>query len=146
MLIVVNLFTSLIEKCHYQCESSLLDTIQSSSLLQIISQTNHEFGHNALIDMWKALLLLFQTNEVIINYSLEYLSFCFSREVDNNNLSLLLFLLRVIEEKHKDSNIKSCILKFMNNHFGLLMKIYSQYLNNTVVSIFEEIILFDIIE
>jgi len=126
LLIIINLFTSLIEKCHYQCESSLLDTIQSSSLLQIISQTTHEFGHNALIDMWKALLLLFQDNEVIINYSLEYISFCFGREIDGNNLSLLLFLL--------------------NSNFSVLMKNYTQYLNNIIINILEEVVLFDVIE
>ena len=146
LLTIVNLFTLLIEKCHFQCESSLLDTIQSSSLLQIISQTTHEFGHNALIDMWKALLLLFQDNEVIINYSLEYISFCFSKEVDANNLSLLLFMLRVIEEKPNDKSIKNIILKFINNHYGLLLKMYSQYINNIIVNIFEEIVLFNIID
>lgn len=146
LLIIINLFTSLIEKCHYQCESNLLDIIQSSSLLQIISQTTHEFGHNALIDMWKALLLLFQDNEVIINYSLEYITFCFGKEVDGNNLSLLLFLLRVIEEKQNDKNIKNTILKFINTHFTILIKNYSQYLNNIIINIFEEIVLFDVID
>ncbi len=146
LLIIINLFTSLIEKCHYQCESSLLDTIQSSSLLQIISQTTHEFGHNALIDMWKALLLLFQDNEVIINYSLEYISFCFGREIDGNNLSLLLFLLRVIEEKPNDNSIRNVILKFINSNFSVLMKNYTQYLNNIIINILEEVVLFDVIE
>ena len=146
LLNIINLFTVLIEKCHYQCESGLLDTIQASSLLQIISTTNHEFGHNALIDMWKALLLLFQDNEVIINYSLEYISFCFFKEIDANNLGLFLFLLRVIEQKASNSSIKNTILIFLNKHIGILTKNYSQFLNMTIINIFEEIILFDIIE
>jgi hypothetical protein len=53
---------------------------------------------------------------------------------------LLLFLLRVVEEQPNDKSIKNVILKFINNNFSVLMKNYSQYLNNIIINILEEVV------
>jgi hypothetical protein len=86
-LSLINLVTNLIEKCHYQCDGQILDSIKNSSLISIISNITDEFRQNAFLDMFKALLVAFPRSEIIVQLSLKFIANLF--RVNN----LILFVL-----------------------------------------------------
>lgn len=74
ILSLINLFTGLLNKCHFQCDGKILDIINNSQLIQIIDNMNDEFSQNAFIDMWKTLILSFPGSEILMRYSLSFVS------------------------------------------------------------------------
>ncbi len=74
ILSLINLFTGLLNKCHFQCDGKILDIIKNSRLIDIIDNMNDEFSQNAFIDMWKTLILSFPGSEILIRYALSFVS------------------------------------------------------------------------
>lgn len=74
ILSLINLFTGLLNKCHFQCDGKILDIIRNSQLIEIIDNMNDEFSQNAFIDMWKTLILSFPSSEILIRYALSFIS------------------------------------------------------------------------
>jgi len=71
---LINLFTGLLNKCHFQCDGKILDIIRNSQLIKIIDNMNDDFSQNAFIDMWKTLILSFPQSEILIRYALSFVS------------------------------------------------------------------------
>jgi len=76
ILALINLFTGLLDKCHFQCDGKILEIIKNSQLIEIIDKMDDEFSQNAFIDMWKTLILSFPASDILIRYALSFISKC----------------------------------------------------------------------
>ena len=76
ILSLINLFTILVNKCHYQCDGKILQTIKDSKFIEIINNMEDDFSQNAFCDMWKTLILSFPDSEIIVELSLLFVSKC----------------------------------------------------------------------
>ncbi len=141
LLAIINLFTMLIQKCHYQCEGKIVEIIRDSGFPQVIQNLNDEFAQHAFVEMWKSLLLSFPDSEVIVNLSLQFISVSLRKDINMNNLGLLLFLVRVIEATNE---IRSNLALFLKEHIIMFKSEQKQYLSVLLFNILEEIILLDI--
>lgn len=143
LLSLVNLFTILIQKCHFQCDGKILDVIQNSKITDVIQNVNDEFGQYAFIEMWKSLLISFPSSNIIAGYSLQYAAFTLKRELNINNLNFLLFTVEVLENTDE---IRNLIINFLKDHIVLFQTPTKQYFSIILFNIFKELILFDIFD
>ena len=104
ILALINLFTGLLNKCHFQCDGKILEIVRNSQLIEIIDNMNDEFSQNAFIDMWKTLILSFPGSEILIRYALSFVSK--SLKVLFNLINLLINYL----ERNRNSKLTIIII------------------------------------
>ena len=140
---LVKFFTSLIKKCHYQNNGEILNTIKNSKLIEITSNNKNEFTENVYIDMFKTLLTTFPSSYEITEMSFFFVENCLKRKINSNSLNFLLYIVKSIESTEEN---KKLVLKFIQNHYKIFIHDFSQEYNNILLSVLEEIILFNILE
>lgn len=136
----IKLLTMLIEKCHFQCDGSILDIINRSNLKEIIMLKN-ELIQSALNDMFKALLFSFPSSEVIIELTLNFIEFMLGQIVDSCNLNMMLFFVKVIELDFNSLGTGQILKKTSSLLISLIFKYTSNYSNSIIFLIFEEIVM-----
>lgn len=90
LLSLINLFTILVNKCHYQLDGKILQTIKDSKLIEIINNMEDDFSQNAFCEMWKTLILAYPDSEIIVELSLFFLSKCIKVILNSKKLKIFL--------------------------------------------------------
>lgn len=140
----IQLLTSLIEKCHFQCDGKIIDIIQMSNLSDIISNST-EFTYNAIIDMFKALIFSFPNSPVIFETALGFIYNSFNVKISSNMLNLLLFLLKA---SYNDGNneIRNKAVSMVPKLKELIANCTDDYSNAIVFLICEEMFLYEALD
>lgn len=140
---LIKFFTTLIQKCHFQCDGKILDSIQNSKLIDITSNITDELRENAYFDMFKNLLVSFPSSEIIAGLSVHFVTKSLMKKITLINLNFILFLVRIIESTDLTKAILSNFIKENNSLFQMNI---SQTNDNILIPIIEEIIIFDILD
>jgi hypothetical protein len=143
MLVLINLFTGLLQKCHFQCDGKIIEIIQNSKFTEIIEKLNTDFAQHAFIEMWKSLLVSFPNSSIILDLTLQFTSITLKKEINIHNLGLLLFAVRIVDTTDE---IRSLLLNFLKEHIVIFQSNQKQYLMVILMNILEELSLLDIFD
>jgi hypothetical protein len=143
MLSLINLFTFLLQKCHFQCDGKIIEIIQNSKFTEIIQKLNTDFAQHAFIEMWKSLLVSFPTSSIILDLTLQFTSITLKKEINIHNLGLLLFAVRIVDTTDE---IRSLLINFLREHIVIFQSNQKQYLSVILLNVLEELSLLDIFD
>lgn len=140
---LIKFFTSLIQKCHFQCDGKIVDSIQNSKLIEITSNINDELKENAYFDMFKNLLVSFPSSDIIASLSVHFVTKSLIKKITPINLNFILFFVRIIESTDLT---KAILSNFIKENISLFQMNISQANETILIPIIEEIIIFDVLE
>ena len=142
LVALIEFFTSLIEKCHVQNESNIINTIKNSKLIELMSNFKDEFTEEIYRGMFQKLIVTFHTSNKILEICLFFVENRIRQRPCFENINLLLY---IISKSDNNEENKKLIIEFMNRNYNLFTTTFNYSISTVISDILTQILLYQVL-
>ena len=142
LVALIELFTSLIEKCHVQNESNIINTIKNSKLLELMSNFKDDFTEEIYRGMFKKLIVTFHSSNKILEICLFFVENRIIQRPSFENINLLLY---IISKSDNNEENKKLIIEFIKRNYNLFTTTFNYNISTVIDNILTQILLYQVL-
>ena len=142
LVALIELFTSLIEKCHVQNESNIINTIKNSKLLELMSNFKDDFTEEIYRGMFKKLIVTFHSSNKILEICLFFVENRIIQKPSFENINLLLY---IISKSDNNEENKKLIIEFIKRNYNLFTTTFNYNISTVIDNILTQILLYQVL-
>ena len=142
LVALIEFFTSLIEKCHVQNESNIINTIKNSKLLELMSNFKDDFTEEIYRGMFKKLIVTFHSSNKILEICLFFVENRILQKPSFENINLLLY---IISKSDNNEENKKLIIEFIKRNYNLFTTTFNYNISTVIDNILTQILLYQVL-